>query len=633
MKLACVIDRYFPFGGLQRDFLSLIQAVIARGHVVHVFVMSWQGETVPGMTLHQVKVKHWTNHGRTVQFAKKVKQQLRAQSIDLVIGFKPMPGLDIYFMGEPCFAEKCKARPWLKGLSRYRGYCGLEKAVYGAASKTHILYIDEKSRKEAQAIYQTPAHRFYFVPPGIERSPLSATQHKQLRLQYRDTLQITAQHFVLLFIASNYALKGLEKLMRALSVLSKEKKQKICLLVVGDDYAKPFEVMARELQLTNQIRFLGARSDIDGLIACADILVHPAKRETGGKVLLEALINHLPVLTSCFCGYAQYVRDAQAGEIVSDLKVETIAQKLDRMLSVKRLSVYQSNAQHYMQTQDFTQFAESFVSHIERLSSMSTMKKNRIQNLQELQVAPSTFNHFMALTGKTYRAIKNRKTLYVQHQGAPYFIKKHWPMPWREWLKNIFQCRWPVVGAWPECLAIIACQKIGVLVPRIFAYGIQRGWLSRQVSFVMLEAVTYDLTLEALVVDHMKHPLSIVMKRKLIRQVAEMTRKLHEAGINHRDYYLCHFLYHKQTHQLTLIDLHRAQIRKSVPMKWLVKDLGGLLYSATDVGLTRSDLAYFMMHYHGKALRQVYQDHIVLWQTVFMRVHSLKKKKGKYPRC
>ncbi|MST95429.1 MAG: hypothetical protein EXS33_09230 [Pedosphaera sp.] len=41
--------------------------------------------------------------------------------------------------------------------------------------------------------------------------------------------------------------------------------------------------------------------------------------------------------------------------------------------------------------------------------------------------------------------------------------------------------------------------------------------------------------------------------------------------------------------ELFVIDLHRAQLRDRVPARWLVKDLGGLLFSALDCGLTRRD--------------------------------------------
>ena len=89
-----------------------------------------------------------------------------------------------------------------------------------------------------------------------------------------------------------------------------------------------------------------------------------------------------------------------------------------------------------------------------------------------------------------------------------------------------------------------------------------------------------------------------------------MARKMHRAGINHRDFYLCHFLMDEplaldQAPVLHLIDLHRAQIRQNVPRRWLVKDLGGLLFSAFEKGLTSRDLLRFMRLYSDRPLREV----------------------------
>jgi UDP-glucose:(heptosyl)LPS alpha-1,3-glucosyltransferase len=49
MKLAIVIFRYFPFGGLQRDMLAIAQAAHSAGHQVSIFCGDWQGEKIPGI--------------------------------------------------------------------------------------------------------------------------------------------------------------------------------------------------------------------------------------------------------------------------------------------------------------------------------------------------------------------------------------------------------------------------------------------------------------------------------------------------------------------------------------------------------------------------------------------------------
>ena len=65
------------------------------------------------------------------------------------------------------------------------------------------------------------------------------------------------------------------------------------------------------LGLADRISFLGHREDIPELMAAADLLVHPARHDTTGTVILEAVVNGLPVITTSTCGYAHHVEAAR----------------------------------------------------------------------------------------------------------------------------------------------------------------------------------------------------------------------------------------------------------------------------------------------------------------------------------
>jgi len=104
------------------------------------------------------------------------------------------------------------------------------------------------------------------------------------------------------------------------------------------------------------------------------------------------------------------------------------------------------------------------------------------------------------------------------------------------------------------------------------------------------------------------------MKRALIAQVANLARAMHEGGVNHRDFYLCHLRIDTGMGRaqltagnlrLTVLDLHRAQIRRQTPARWRIKDLGGLYFSALNIGLTARDVLRFMRAYRGKSVREV----------------------------
>jgi UDP-glucose:(heptosyl)LPS alpha-1,3-glucosyltransferase len=70
--------------------------------------------------------------------------------------------------------------------------------------------------------------------------------------------------------------------------------------------------------LAARVSFLGHREDIPDLMAAADLLVHPARHDTTGTVILEAVVNGLPVVTTAACGYARHVAEAGAGVVIAE---------------------------------------------------------------------------------------------------------------------------------------------------------------------------------------------------------------------------------------------------------------------------------------------------------------------------
>ena len=124
--------------------------------------------------------------------------------------------------------------------------------------------------------------------------------------------------------------KGLDRSLRALASLPKELRKRTRLFAIGQDDPKPFLLQAKALGVSDRVQILKGRSDIPRFLLGADLLIHPAYNENTGTVLLEALVAGLPVLVTDVCGYAHYIDEARAGEVVpSPFAQET----LDRMLA------------------------------------------------------------------------------------------------------------------------------------------------------------------------------------------------------------------------------------------------------------------------------------------------------------
>jgi UDP-glucose:(heptosyl)LPS alpha-1,3-glucosyltransferase len=65
------------------------------------------------------------------------------------------------------------------------------------------------------------------------------------------------------------------------------------------------------------VTWFGGRDDVQRFLLGADLLLHPAYMESGGIVLLEAMIAGLPVIATDVCGFAPLIEEAAAGLVLA----------------------------------------------------------------------------------------------------------------------------------------------------------------------------------------------------------------------------------------------------------------------------------------------------------------------------
>jgi heptose I phosphotransferase len=250
-----------------------------------------------------------------------------------------------------------------------------------------------------------------------------------------------------------------------------------------------------------------------------------------------------------------------------------------------------------------------------------------------------SFDDFIKINVDLVRDFKNRKTGRFEIDGQGFYIKKHFECGFGAVLDELFHLRRPHVGAGHERDILDKLHPIGIDTMTVAAFGQEGKTLFRQRSFLVTEELTHVESLEDICAKWPKEKPTVAFKKTLLREIARIARILHENGINHRDFYLCHFLldsagqgddYKKQ--KLYLIDLHRAQQRLQISFRWRVKDIGGLYFSAMDIGLTQCDFFHFMRLYSGKSLRQTLHEDRRFWKAVRRRAMKIYRKEfGRRP--
>lgn len=242
------------------------------------------------------------------------------------------------------------------------------------------------------------------------------------------------------------------------------------------------------------------------------------------------------------------------------------------------------------------------------------MKLILAEPLKTLWADRDAFEAVEQLQGQVYRELEGRRTLRTEIRGRGYFVKIHRGIGWGEIFKNLGTAKAPVLGAGQEWRALQRLHEAGVPTMTAVAYGERGGNPATQHSFIITEELAPTVSLEDFSTNWLAQPPSPTLKRALITEVARMAGTMHRAGVNHRDFYICHFLLHTDKpvtasdFRLSLIDLHRAQTRSRTPRRWRDKDLAGLYFSALDIGLTQRDKLRFLQVYFQRPLRNVLRD-------------------------
>lgn len=368
MKLAFLIYNYFPYGGQQRDFHRIVQECIRRGHQVSIYTMKWQGPLLSEAVIHFSPTKAFTRLGLYRKFTSWVHAELTVNPHDLVIGFNRMPGLDVYFAADPCFAEKASSQRarYYQYTPRYKHFRSYEESVFGPASKTRVFILSPLQRQTFERHYPGCGTRLTLVPPGIDRDRMIPADAATLRKEFRREFALKENQLLVLQIGSGFRVKGVDRSLHAIAALSLSLRSRVIYYLIGQDKPGRYLRLARRLGIADQFVILPGRDDIPRFLLGADLLLHPAYSESAGYVLLEATIAGLPVLTTASCGYAFHIQNAQSGQVCPEpFSQSDLDARLEEMLTSARRQSWSANGIAYGRQDELYSLARTVTDHIE----------------------------------------------------------------------------------------------------------------------------------------------------------------------------------------------------------------------------------------------------------------------------
>lgn len=342
MRVA-VISRVFSKsgGGAESYSVALVQQLAAR-HEIHVFAQE-SNQPVTGVTYHQVfclsRKPRWINQ---LLFA-------------IATWWHTRTGFDVVHSHENTWhgqIQTIHVRPlrynllhgrrglrralrWLKvALSpRLITYVWLECLRFRPAPARRVVATSETLKDECAQAYPASRPWLSVVTPGTHLQ-----QDKLTRAEARRQLDLPPEAPLLLFVANDYARKGLDALLRAMAMLPSD----VHLVVAGNPAPIPrYRQLAEQLGLLRRVHFLGSRNDLTPVYFAADCLAHPTLEDSFAMVVLEAMAHGLPVVVSgpAYCGISRQLQDGVQALLLSDPRdAASLAGRVNTLLAQPALA-------------------------------------------------------------------------------------------------------------------------------------------------------------------------------------------------------------------------------------------------------------------------------------------------------
>ena len=309
MKILFVIARYFPYSGLQTDFLRAAEAAADRGHDVTCLVGSWEGERPAKLRILTTELPGTSEADDLDALETAFHELTERETFDRTAAFELIPGTDFYFSGFDCLGNAPEnADPRL--LER-------EKAIFSPESSTYIFYLVTPQINAFFGVYGTQPARVLRLPPGMNPACGRVPDPDAVRLRKRAELGLHDGERLCISAAHDMLLKGVDRILTSYAELPPERRARLRLFVTGFLGREQCEKLAAELGIAGRVIFDGGRPDLPELLCAADYLVHPARREAAGSILIEAIASGLPVVCTEVCGFQDIVL-ASGGHVLNE---------------------------------------------------------------------------------------------------------------------------------------------------------------------------------------------------------------------------------------------------------------------------------------------------------------------------
>ena len=327
---------YPTYGGSGVVAAELGKALAARGHRIH-FISYAMPFRLDGFSdnivYHEVEISNYPLFDfplYTPALASKIVEVAQFEKLDLIHAHYAIPHATSAYLAKQILGQnKIKIVTTLHGTDIT--LVGLEPS-YLSVMKFSIEQSDGVTAVSRFLKEKTLIN--YQIKKDIQVIPNFVDTSKYKRLESTDLCSHLAPHGekILIHVSNFRSLKRVQDVIRIFNLVRQKVPSKLVLVGDGPDRSS-CEQLARELNIFDEVKFLGKQVELVPLLSTAHLFLIPSQSESFGLSALEAMACELPVIASSVGGLPELVIHGETGYIAEIGDIERMTKYAIDLLS------------------------------------------------------------------------------------------------------------------------------------------------------------------------------------------------------------------------------------------------------------------------------------------------------------
>jgi len=325
MKIGIVC--YPTYGGSGVIATELGKALAARGHQIH-FISYAQpmrlDEYLDNVSYHEVEMASYPLFEfplYTPALASKIVEVARFEKLDLVHAHYAIPHAISAYLAREILRTHLKVITTLHGTDIT--LVGLEPSFlpvmkFSIEQSDGVTAVSRFLREKTTTNYNIDKD-IRVIPNFVDTGKYRRVDNPEVRAKFAPP-----EERVLIHVSNFRLVKRVQDVIRIFGEVRKKVPSR--LLLVGDGPERSAcEILTREMNLQQHVRFLGKQLELVPILSSADLMLMPSQSESFGLSALEAMACGVPVISSSVGGLPELQVHGETGYIAEIGDIDRMA--------------------------------------------------------------------------------------------------------------------------------------------------------------------------------------------------------------------------------------------------------------------------------------------------------------------